>query len=250
MRVSIFITATDTDAGKTFVTAALSRALVGRGLNVGAFTPVCCGRISGQMNPDIKALLRAQGMGDTQTDAVNLYDFAASAAPGQAAAKEGRRIEPESLVSWCAARARAHDIALIEGVGGLMVPLTERFLVSDWLCAMPNSIVVLIVRARLGGINHALLSLDKLHSMGREPVWVVINDADNTGGQMLRRHAEAIAPRLKSGTRLLSLSHQPDVTHAVIASQLQPLLADITQRAHRNNSGRLKGKDCINAARE
>jgi len=232
MRINVFITASDTDAGKTFVTAALTRALAKAGLNVGAFKPVCCGSAPGRRNPDIKALLQAQGMDDTQADAVNLYDFVASAAPEQAAAKEGGRIAPEGLVQWCAARARSHDVALIEGVGGLMVPLTDRFLVSDWLSAMPDSVVILIVRARLGGINHALLSLDKLHRMGREPAWVVINDADNTGGQMLRRHAEAIAPRLKSGTRLLSLSHQPDATYAAIASQLQPLIADFTQRAH------------------
>jgi len=230
--ISVFITATDTDAGKTFVTASLAQALTQTELKTHALKPVCCGRSPGHMNPDIKTLLRAQKMPDMQADTINLYDFTFSAAPDQAATEQGLCIEPEKLVRWCTARILEQDITLIEGVGGLMVPLAENFLVSDWLSAIQDSVVVLIVRARLGGINHALLSLEKLRRMGREPVWVVINDADNTGDQMLLWHAKAVAPWLKSGTHLLTLSHQPDTTHAATASQLQPLITDITQRAH------------------
>jgi len=234
MRVSIFITATDTDAGKTFVTAALTQALMKSKLDVCALKPVCCGRAVGRLNPDTKALLRAQGMQETQSSGINLYDFAASVAPNDAAAKEGRRIEPEKLVHWCAARAGEHDITLVEGVGGLMVPLVKDFLVSDWIMAMPDAMrVLLVVRSRLGGINHALLSLDKLHRMGRDPAWIVINDAGHCGNPMVRRHTQAITLRLGPGTRLLSLPHQPNMAHAAASSQIQALAADITQLTRR-----------------
>jgi len=229
MGVGVFITATDTDAGKTFVTASLAHALVETELKICALKPVCCGRTAGQTNPDINILLRAQGMPDMQADAINLYDFAEFAAPGQAAAKEDRRIEPEKLVQWCDARTREHDITLIEGVGGLMVPLTEHFLVSDWLAAMPDCVVVLVVRTRLGGINHALLTLKQLHHMGREPAWVVLSDADGSGHAMLTRHAEAMSPFLPSCTQLLLLPHMPKVNYAPPQS-LDGLVGDIQMR--------------------
>jgi len=230
--ISVFITASDTDAGKTFVTASLARTLAQTELKTCALKPVSCGRNPGQMNPDIKALLRAQEMPDTQTGTINLYDFTAAAAPGQAAVEEGKHIEPDALIQWCAERTKENDVTLIEGVGGLMVPLAENFLVSDWLAAMPDCMVVLVARARLGGINHTLLTLNHLQRMRRDPAWIIINDADHTGNQMVRWHAEAVTPWLKSGTRLLILPHQPDTTHAASASQLQPLITDITQRAH------------------
>ncbi|MDQ6959699.1 MAG: dethiobiotin synthase [Mariprofundaceae bacterium] len=233
MGISVFITATDTNAGKTFVTASLARVLAATKLKTCALKPVCCGRNPGQMNPDIKALLRAQEMPDTQTGAVNLYDFTAAAAPDQAAAEQGMHIEPEKLVQWCAARMLEHDITLIEGVGGLMVPLAENFMVSDWLAAMPDCIVVLVVRAKIGGINHALLTLKHLRHMQRDPAWIIINDVDHGGSKLLRHHAEAMAPRLKSGTRLLNLPHQQDMAHTVASSQFQALIADITQLARR-----------------
>jgi len=238
MGASVFITASDTDAGKTFVTASLAHALAVTELKTCALKPVCCGRTTGQMNQDIKVLLRTQKMPDTQTGAINLYDFTASATPDQAAAEQGRRIEPEKLVRWCIARMQEHSITLIEGVGGLMVPLAKSFMVSDWLAAMPDCMVVLVVRARLGGINHALLSLDKLYRMGRDPAWVVINDADHTGDTQVQYHTEAIASRLKSGARMLNLSHQPDIAHAAASPQLQALAADIVQLAHHNCSDR------------
>jgi len=229
MGISVFITATDTDAGKTFVTASLARALAETELRICALKPVCCGRTAGQMNPDINILLRTQGMPDTQTDAINLYDFAEFAAPGQAAAQEGRCIEPETLMQWCDTRTKEHDVTLIEGVGGLMVPLTEHFLVSDWLAAMPDCVVVLVVRIRLGGINHALLTLKQLHHMGRAPAWVVLNDADGSGHAMMARHAEAMAPFLPSCTQQLLLSHIPEVEYAPPQS-LGGLVGDIQMR--------------------
>lgn len=232
MGISVFITATDTNAGKTLVTASLAHALAKTKLKTCALKPVCCGRGPGTMNPDIKVLLRAQEMPDTQEETINLYDFTAFAAPDQAAAEQGLRIEPEELVRWCALRIQEHDLTLIESVGGLMVPLAENFMVSDWLAAMPDCIVVLVVRARLGGINHALLTLKHLQHMKRDPAWVIINDADHADGELLRYHAEAIRPRLASGTQLLILPHQPDMTHMLASSRLQAMVADIAKLAN------------------
>lgn len=230
MGLNIFVTATDTDAGKTFVTASLIRALRQKDLKACALKPVCCGRRGRKMNADVAVLLRSQGLPDSRAGTISLHDFAGIAAPSQAAAEEGRRIDPGALVHWCSARAMEHDITLIEGVGGLMVPLAAGFLVSDWLSAMPEAAVLLVVRSRLGGISHGLLALDKLRHMGREPRWVVINDADGAGNTMLQQHAQAIRPFLPSSTQLLTLSH---MLHADWASpsSLTELAGDITKLA-------------------
>jgi len=191
-----FITATDTGAGKTYVTTALICALRDAGKDIIALKPVACGNRGNVINPDVAALLKAQGLPEREAEKINLYSFDAALAPSQAAAEEGRKIAPKELINWCSEQSKGHDICLIEGVGGLMAPLTEGFLVANWLARMPNYNVMLVVRSRLGGINHALLTLDKLNQIGRPPCRIIINDADNAGQGMLDRHAEAMAPFL------------------------------------------------------
>jgi len=192
MQNRLFITATDTDAGKTYVTTALTRALREANRDMIALKPVACGNDGKQLNPDVAALLNIQGLSDEASAGINLYSFNAPLAPSQAAAKEDRRIDPQRLTDWCMERSMEHDICLLEGVGGLMVPLVKGFLVLDWLAQMPDFDVVLVVRVRLGGINQALLTLDKLNQIGRSPVRIIINDADNAGEAMLASHFEAI----------------------------------------------------------
>jgi len=203
----IFITATDTGAGKTYVTASLLRALKEAGRDVIGLKPIAAGNEGAKINPDVAALLEAQGLPDSEASSINLYSFDASLAPSQAAAEEGRHIDPQRLVQWCEEKSEGHDISLIEGVGGLMVPLAEDYLVSDWLSDTQDCEVMLVVRAKLGGINHALLTLDKLTRMGRPPQWVIINDADNVGQAMLESHQDALAVSGVSIVQQISLSH-------------------------------------------
>ena len=188
----IFITATDTDAGKTYVTASLLRALKTAGRDVIGLKPIASGSEGAAISPDVAALLKAQDLADSAAANINLYSFNAALAPSQAAAEEGQNIDLQELVKWCEQQAEGHDISLIEGVGGLMVPLAEDYLVCDWLDDMPDCEVLLVVRTRLGGINHALLTLDKLQRMGRSPRWIVLNDADHVGQEMQAKHKHAL----------------------------------------------------------
>lgn len=189
----IFITGTDTGAGKTYVTASLLRTLKESGRDVIGLKPVASGNEEAKINADVATLLKGQGLPDSEAPNINLYSFDAALAPSQAAAKEGRTIDPKALVDWCREMSSNHEISLIEGVGGLMVPLAGNYLVSDWLGDMPDCEVMLVVRARLGGINHALLTLDKLKHMGRPPKWIIINDIDEVGQVMLEQHQAALA---------------------------------------------------------
>ena len=202
----IFVTATDTDAGKTYITAMLLRGLRAAGRDVIGLKPVASGSEGVRLNADVAALLAAQELPDIAAPDINLYSFGMALAPSQAASAEGRNIDTKRLVAWCAKASAGHDVSLIEGVGGLMTPLTDDCRVCDWLAAMPDCEVLLVVRARLGGINHALLTLDKLYRMHRPPHRIIINDADAVGDTMLERHATAIMACF-NGLDIICCSH-------------------------------------------
>ena len=119
---------------------------------------------------------------------------------------EQRIIEPELLKQWCQQKIKQHDITLIEGIGGLMVPLTPTYLVSDWLTDLPGSEVILVVGAKLGCINHTLLTLHQLASQKRSPACIIINDS--TGMQDLDGLQSAISPFLTASTTLLTCGYQ------------------------------------------
>lgn len=229
MGIGIFVTATDTDAGKSFITAGLVRALRDAGCDAFALKPVACGRDAEGLNADVRLLLDAQGMTAAQAGAVNLYDFEAFRAPCFAGTTTDA-VDMRRLTDWCADRIQRHDVTLIEGVGGLMTPLATQATVADWLRAMPNVRVLLVALARLGGINHALLTLEALHHMHRAPSWVLLNpdvDADN---DMLRQHARAIAPMLSENAALHMLSRAPG-RDKVAAPEIRDVLERLMRMA-------------------
>jgi len=176
-RRTIFITASDTDAGKTYLTCGLIRGLRAAGLDALALKPVVAGRNAHGDYDDLQALLRAQGLKDTA--AINRYRFAAARAPAYAA--RHTPLIPQTLIAWCRQRMRAADIVLIEGVGGVMVPLARDFLVSDWIQALAPDEVWLVARARLGAINHMLLSMDRLARIKHPPCRIILNAPDRHG---------------------------------------------------------------------
>ncbi len=212
----IFVTATDTGAGKTWLTAQAVRVLHDAGLAARAFKPVACGLDATGDNEDVRALLDAQRLDDA--GAVSLYRFALPAAPSQAAAAEGRRIDPDALLRWCDERSRKAGIALIEGVGGLMVPLTEQWLVRDWLAGMPDCEVWLVVGCRLGAINHALLTLSVLQAMGRSVAHLFVNAARPQDEAWLGPVADGVRPLVDKSTRIHTVGHNARMDFASLAT--------------------------------
>jgi len=204
MNQSVFITATDTDAGKTWITTQLVQALLQSRVNAKALKPIACGLNANGDNDDIETLLRAQAL--QQSRDINRYCFSLPAAPSIAALAEGKVIDPKQLQAWCIKQATSVDLCLIEAIGGLMVPITPHYLVSDWLSDMPEMPVILIVGAKLGCINHALLSLSLLSQIGREPAWVIINSTD--GRQDTQVIKEAIQPYFSSSTNTLECGYE------------------------------------------
>lgn len=159
-----FVTATGTDVGKTFVMAGLIRALRRAGRPVTALKPVASGFDPQRPEQsDAAVLLAALGRPVTPTEiaAISPWHFRAPLSPDMAARREGRAIDFASLLAFCRRGAAGEDFLLIEGVGGIMVPLDARHTVLDWMAALSLPIV-LVTGSYLGTISHTLTALDVL----------------------------------------------------------------------------------------
>ncbi len=174
-----FVTGTDTEIGKTFVTAALTRAFVRRGLRVAPVKPVAAGqelRDGRWVNEDVAALRGAQQLGLSDAE-IGPLQFRAPCAPHIAARLEGRGIDRAALVSAVRATAARADLVLVEGVGGFRVPLGDGWDTAD----LANDLglpVVLVVGLRLGCINHALLTAEAVRARGLPIAAWVANTVD------------------------------------------------------------------------
>ncbi len=180
---SIFITATDTHAGKTWLTAALTKQCLKTGIAVQALKPIASGMLASGINEDVQQLLAVQptlGIAD-----INFQTYTQPVAPALAANLAATPLAKDDLLTWLDIKETLAELTLIEGVGGLMVPLiadkdNPPWLVSDWLKAMPDAEVLLVAPLRLGCINQILLSCFLLAQIKRAPRWIVLNDMHDT----------------------------------------------------------------------
>ncbi len=180
---SIFITATDTGAGKTWVTKHLVELGLQQGLDIQALKPIASGVAADGLNEDVSLLLASQHLDSAA--AINYHTYQTPVAPALAAEIEGSEIIVPDFLGWLDSKASERKISLIEGVGGLMVPLisnsTQSWLVSDWLQAMDQAEIMLVVPLRLGCMNQLLLNCQFLATMNRSPKWIVLNDIEQNG---------------------------------------------------------------------
>lgn len=176
-----FVTGTDTEVGKTFVTCALLHVLRAAGVRAVGMKPVAAGTDGDGRNDDVERLLAASPFAAPRA-LVNPYLFAPAIAPHIAAAEAGQAIDVEHIASAFAALRERADAVLVEGVGGFLVPLGEGVDSADLAerLALP---VILVVGMRLGCINHALLTVEAIAARRlRLAGWV----ANRIDGQMPR----------------------------------------------------------------
>jgi dethiobiotin synthetase len=150
----IFVTGTDTGVGKTYVACGLARGLAARGQRVAVMKPVETGAGDG---PADALALRAAARDAASLDEICPYRLRAPLAPAVAAFLEGVAIDPDALVALARRRGAAADLLLVEGAGGLLVPLARRV---TWLelAARLAAEVVIVAANRLGTINHTALT--------------------------------------------------------------------------------------------
>lgn len=174
----LFVTATGTDAGKTYVTAGLIGAGRRAGLAMNALKPVLSGFSDDAATvSDAGLLLAALGRPVTPDTvaAIAPWRFKAALSPDMAAAAEGRSLDFDAIVAACRAALRHEKLTLIEGVGGLMAPLDARHTILDLIAALGLP-VVLVSATALGAISHLLTARAALHARGLRARLIVLNE--------------------------------------------------------------------------
>ncbi|MFO1186471.1 MAG: dethiobiotin synthase [Alphaproteobacteria bacterium] len=176
-----FITGTGTGVGKTLVTAALAHQLRARGRCVDAVKPIVTGFDEGRTKEsDPSVLIEALGeeLSARTLDRVSPMRFRAPLAPVMAARAEGREFDFAALVGFSEAAARkASGSLLIEGVGGVMVPLGSGKTVLDWIAGLACP-AILVAGSYLGTLSHTLTALEVLRQRGILVAGVVVSESE------------------------------------------------------------------------
>ncbi len=173
---SVFITGTDTEVGKTRVSAALLHWCAQQGWRSAGFKPVAAGLDAAGVNEDVQMLRAAGSLALTDAE-VGPLQFQAACAPHIAAALEGQTIALPLLVQQAQALATRTDVLVVEGVGGFCVPLGPDVDTADLAVALGYP-VILVVGLRLGCISHALLTAEAIRARGLRLAGWVANTID------------------------------------------------------------------------
>ena len=187
----VFVTGTGTEVGKSVLAASICAALAARGERVAAFKPVVTGldEEPGEFGRDHELLASVASADQTPQD-VAPHRFGPPVSPHLAAELAGATLEPPELV----AAARAHELVVCEGVGGLLVPITPGYLVRD--LAVDLGLPVLVAaRPGLGTINHTLLTIEAARAGGLGVAAVVMTPWPDDPTPMERSN-RAIVERL------------------------------------------------------
>lgn len=179
----IFITGTDTGVGKTLVAAGLLRVLRGAGVDAVPMKPVqtgCVRRRGVWVAPDLALSLKTAGLDPSEDEIAHMapYCFHPACSPHLAARLAGRRISLLIIRRAFRQLEGAHDLVVVEGAGGVLVPLDRQLTMVDMMksLALP---IVLVARPGLGTINHTLLSIHALRHAGLTVKAVVLNQSSS-----------------------------------------------------------------------
>ena len=177
----LFVTATDTDIGKTYVCAGLAYALKKSGIDVGIMKPFACGvkQKIGFSSNDLTILTNA-AMVDDAEDIINPFFFPIPASPYTAAKNLGVKIDVEHVMECFRKLNEIHDIVLIEGIGGIMTPILKDYAIIDLIKdLMANTIIV--TSSKIGTVNHTVLTYNMCKNMNIPIKGLIINNFDSTG---------------------------------------------------------------------
>ena len=188
----IFVSGTNTDVGKTFVSALLARELRSRGVNVGVYKPVASGCSLDSPDGDPRVLWEAAGRPGTLQQ-VCPQTFAQPVAPNVAAKAEGKSVDADLLRSGLDFWRENAEFVIVEGVGGLMSPISDDDYVADLACEFQLPLLVVSAN-QLGVINQTLQTLITAATFrdGMEVAAVALNDqaADTSDASRHSNHAE------------------------------------------------------------
>lgn len=204
----LFVTGIDTDAGKSIATGWLAKTIADSGRRVITQKMVQTGNVGS--SEDIEVHRQMMGCGELPEDAEGLTApqiFAYPASAHLAARLENKEVDIQSIDSAMEELAKRYDTVLVEGAGGLMVPLREGFTTADWLEERKLPTVV-VTNGRLGSINHTLLTFEALKARQIPVKYVVYNthyDTDPVISPETLRYISKEAKRLFPEAEVLVL---------------------------------------------
>ncbi len=223
MSMDIFISAAGTEVGKTFVAERLIEECAERGISCNALKPVITG-FDDSPTSDTARLLAALDVPitDESLDACSPWRFAAPLSPNMAAAREGRKIALHELVEFCRQPADVR-LRIIEGVGGVMVPLSDHATTLDWM-ALLGAPVILVCGSYLGSISHALTALLALRSRSIPILGIIVSQSAEEPVSL--EETRATIAQFADSTRVVSLARDGEITadgqlHATVLEALQ-----------------------------
>lgn len=182
----LFITATDTEIGKTMITGAIAAALKARGKNVGVFKPLASGGIltpEGRLlSEDASFLMQAAGIGEERRLEVNEVCLEPALTPAVAARVTSIQIDMEKIIENLLENAKQYDIVLVEGVGGITAPLWQDYLIVNLMQRLQLPALI-VAKPGLGSINHIVLTYEyaKQHQVRLDGVIFNMWDAEHAG---------------------------------------------------------------------
>lgn len=186
---NVFITGTDTGVGKTLVAAALAAVLRKKGTDVGVMKPVATGGWD-----DARLLASAAEVKDNLF-LVNPYCLGTPVAPAVAAEIEGIKIDIRKIKSAYETLSNRHDVLVVEGVGGLLVPIYKSYMVTDLINDLKLPVII-IARPGLGTINHTLLTLRQARASRIEVIGVIINNYNEENSGIAEKTAPDVIERI------------------------------------------------------
>ncbi|MBI4378791.1 MAG: adenosylmethionine--8-amino-7-oxononanoate transaminase [Nitrospinae bacterium] len=189
MKSGIFITGTDTGIGKTVVSAGLAMSLKHKGVDVGVMKPIQSG---GREDTDF--LTRATGVKD-EIEFINPYYFKSPLAPLTASELEGVKIDIKPIKNAFEELCKRHEIVIVEGIGGLLVPLMEDYFVSNLILELDIPVII-VSRPGLGTINHTILSVKHARESGIEIAGIIFNKSKRVVRQAHHSLAEKTNPSI------------------------------------------------------
>jgi dethiobiotin synthetase len=171
----IFVTGTDTGVGKTVVAAGIAGAMRRDGIDIGVMKPIATGipQNAGFRSGDAELLARISGSTDPE-DEINPVFLPAEASPLMASRMLNIDIKLDKVFSAFKRLGKKHEFLVVEGIGGVMVPITERYFVVDMIKEM-NLPVLIVSRASLGTINHTLLTVKMCREYDLKIAGIAVN---------------------------------------------------------------------------
>ena len=178
---SYFVTGTDTGVGKTAITAGIAGSLHKLGINVGVMKPIATGypQKIGYKSSDVTILAEAAGIKDPE-DLINPVFLPIPTSPYDASKLLSMPIDMPLILTKFKKLLSLHDVMLIEGIGGIMTPITKKIFVIDMIKAMAIETII-VTRATLGTLNHTVMTCKMCKDYDIKVKGLVINNFDEKG---------------------------------------------------------------------